>query len=300
VEWALSDTRGRYGRPRILGAASFDSQSITALVATTHSHAVVAWVHNVPGHRPPAVSERVEIAEFAGNGFGRVRDAPGRAGVDPQLAAAGGEVLLAWRGGFGDTDMSQGSGSVYVASQAAGRSSFAPARTVSECACDQLRLAASSTGRAILAFEDLGPLDGSGAPVSPNSAVKVSLREPGGAFSVPSAAPTGDSLVVGVDATGTATMAWIAQATLYAAQAPLSQPFGAPVGVTSASAPVMIPGICPPLCPGGTLAHVSQPNVVSLGSHTLLTWRLPPSSAEQQVPRPGPIPHHYQGAIAPS
>ncbi len=59
----------------------------------------------------------------------------------------------------------------------------------------------------------------------------TSLREPGGGFSAVSI-PGG---AIAVDATGTATIAWIAGGgtTLYAAQAPPSQPFGAPVLLTT-------------------------------------------------------------------
>ena len=303
VKWTASDTRGRYDRPRTLGDASFDSQSVTALVAAAHSRAVVAWVRNIAGAHVPVASERVEIAEFAGHGFGRVHDAPGPPGVDPQLATAGGEVLLAWRGGFGDSDMTQGSGPVYVASQPAGQARFGPAQTVAACACDQVRLAASGTGRAILAFEDLGPLDAAGAPVSA-AAVMVSLREPGSMFSPPSPAPSPSSLdaVLSTDAAGVATLAWTAGPTLYAAQAPPSQPLGAPTAVASASAPVTVPGVCAPCGPGGHTFQVplSQPSLLALDRHTLLTWQLPPTDPNQQSAPAGlGAPHPYQAAVGP-
>lgn len=291
VNWTLSDTHGRYGATRNVGDSSNSpTSSLTALVATSNGHAVAAWVRDVRGPGQ-SFTERVATAEFSGRSFGRPRDAPGPDGADPQLAAAGREVLLAWRGGDGDTDMSQGTGPVYAASRGAGHTSFAPAQEVVDCSCDQVTLAASPTGRALVSYESYAQADAVGSPSGPATPM-TSLREPGGAFSAVSI-PGG---AIAVDATGTATVAWIAGGgtTLYAAQAPPLQLFGAPVVVTATAlvTPTEPPGLPPilHLSPRG----ISFPQAHSLGNGTLLVWQLPATAFGPRAP-----PGFYQGAVGP-
>lgn len=253
VYWALSDAAGRYGRVRTLGAGFIG----TALIATSNGGAVAAWVNH-----PQRAPHRVKVDHFNGRRWSRVTNAPGPPGVEPYLAVADGDVLLAWRGGGLGAGEGYAAGSVYVARQRAGSSRFARPQRVLACACRDLSFAASPAVRAVLAFGNLGRKN---LATAKTESLMTSLRDPNAAFSAPTtvarAVPVYVDDTTAVDRAGTATVAWSDnQTTIYAAQAPLSQSFGAPSRVGSGFVPA------------------AQP----LGLGTLLAWQRLPGATQAE------------------
>jgi len=195
LQWALT-TNGRFGEVHTLGRFGSD----LAAIADPRGGEELAWVES-GGALAVARRKRGEVATPQHLSTGPASDA--------QLAAAGPEVVAAWRDGRGDAEGQPGAGAVHAAIRGAGRSDFDRPQTVFAGNGRDLTLAAGADGRAALAFADAGERpDATFLATS-----EVAVRPPGAAFGAP--APLGSGPLFSASAVtvtgGRVFAAWAAQ-----------------------------------------------------------------------------------------
>jgi hypothetical protein len=198
LQWALT-TNGRFGTVHTLGRAGID----LAAVADPRGGELLTWVES-DGRIAVARRRSGELATPQHLSKGRASN--------PRLAAAGQEVIAAWRDGKGDGEGDPGAGAVQVAVRAVGTYDFGPAQTVFAGNGRDVVVAANSAGRAAIAFADAGANPSAAFLVGQYVSVRPSS---GAAFGAPVRAGTGPLYTpptVAVEPAGRVVAVWTEQA----------------------------------------------------------------------------------------
>ena len=166
--WAIT-TAGRFGRVHTLGVIG----SAVALIARPGGGETAAWVSGGRGARPNSL----QTADRVRGEFGDVHDVAAPDARTLRLVRAGDDTILAWQTlsvASGDLE----SGPVWASIRAQGVTRFPAGSRVSGGNAQQVALAGSPSGRAVLTFVEPG------ADGLPRDLVAVA-REPGDRFGTP-------------------------------------------------------------------------------------------------------------------